>query len=288
MTAVTNKGVLYHLIEELYRRIMLALPPTISLTTQYLRHHRRWPRLSHPCTFNEKLLWRKLHDRDPRFVLFADKVRVKAVVREVLGEDWCIPTLWSGTELPDAPQWELPFVIKANHASGWNLFVSNPNADWNEVRTVCHSWLGKIMAPYLGEWFYREIKPCLLVEPMIGGNLIDYKFFVFGGRVEYVQVDTDRFRGHKRAFFDRDWSRQSFACKYPLETKDLPRPERFAEMLAAAERLAAGFDFCRIDLYNVNGQLKFGEVTFVPEAGHGRFTPMSIDLYFGTLWRSGF
>lgn len=107
---------------------------------------------------------------------------------------------------------------------------------------------------------------------------------MFNGRAEYIQVDTDRETNHKRAFFDRDWRKQDFIFGYPLETGDILKPESLSDMIGAAETLAEGFTFVRIDFYEINGRPKFGEITFYPDGGIKRFVPDCYDEKFGALW----
>jgi hypothetical protein len=124
-------------------------------------------------------------------------------------------------------------------------------------------------------------------------GLTDYKLFVFGGRAEFIQVDTDRATDHKRVFYNRDWIRQAFTISfrhkdgslwYPLETREIERPRHLAEMMDAAEKLGSGFNFVRVDLYDLDSGPKFGEMTFAPGAGCESFHPVAYDRIFGELW----
>jgi TupA-like ATPgrasp len=265
------------------------LPPRLAVMLQFYRFHRKLLHLRHPRTFSEKVQRRKLYDRDPRFSLRADKVVVKDHARSVLGDDWIIPTLWSGTELPprQARIWPTPFVIKANHASGWNRFIHGPeDLDWPAIEAECASWLRTPWFPEMHEPFYNDIPRQLLVEPLIGlpSGLMDYKFFVFAGRAEYIQVDIDRYGHHKRNFYNRDWELQNLAVRYERDLRGVERPAHLAEMISAAERIGGEFDFARIDFYDLPDGPKFGEITFTPESGRSRFVPAEMDGKFGALW----
>jgi hypothetical protein len=128
----------------------------------------------------------------------------------------------------------------------------------------------------------------LLVEPYLGqGNIlpVDYKFFVFGGRVEYIQVDTGRAQSDRRCFFNSTWDRQSFCLGYPLETLAVKAPQSLDRMIAGARVLGADFEFVRVDFYEVDARPLFGELTFYPGSGRERFFPHSMDRAFGNLWK---
>src|SRR5690606_15357840 len=174
----------------------------------------RWPDERRPVTFNEKVHWRKFHQRDPRMGMLVDKVAVKEFVRETLGEQWVIPTWFAGEQLPPRPQrdWPLPYIIKSNHRSGDLIIIRRPeDIDWPEIEARCRSWLKAAShARAAQEWAYSLVKPKILVEQYIGGETppTDYKFLVFDCRVQYIQVDADRFGAHLQAFYDRDWVRQ--------------------------------------------------------------------------------
>ena len=124
------------------------------------------------------------------------------------------------------------------------------------------------------------------MEPLIGdGPLNDYKFFVFNGQVHYVQVDSRRFSDHRRTFFSPSWEPQPFRLRFERETDALPRPLHLEQMIELAERLGAGFDFVRVDFYDLPDGPLFGELTFTPGAGCDPFYPSEYDLRLGELWR---
>jgi hypothetical protein len=272
----------------LYRRALKMLPPRARVFVQYTCAHRRIPNLRRPQFFTELVQVRKLSDDDPRFQIYADKVAVKEVVKRVLGPDWLIPTLWVGKVLPEHCPFGSPFVVKANHASGWNAFVqSMEGLDWRELRVRTAKWVETPWREDVVEPWYNRIDRQLIVEPIVGSadGLPDYKFFVFGGRVEFIQLDTDRFTGHRRAFYDRAWRKQDISLGYPvLESRAAAPPRHLAAMTEAAETLGAPFDFVRIDLYDLPEGPKFGEVTFSPNSGFEPFNPPEMDRLFGRLW----
>jgi hypothetical protein len=246
-----------------------------------------------PKTLSEKIQARKIFDRDPRLPLRADKVLVKDFVRSKLGERWLIPTIWSGQKLPPREDrtWPMPFVIKINSGSGWNIFVrSEAERDWPRIERQCNDWMQYTFGHHLGEWLYSQIEPQILVEPFISHDRIlpwDYKLWVFRGKVEFIHVDTDRETQPKRSFFDRNWNRLPFAIDlegHPREVRDIPRPASLELMIAGAEALAEDLPFVRVDLYEIDGQPLFGEMTFYPRSGFGHFDPPEFDRIIGSLW----
>ncbi len=270
-----------------YVAILGRLPTRWSVALEHFRRVGRWPDLDDPKTFNEKIQWRKLHGDHALYARLSDKVLVKDHVATILGEDVVTPTLWHGNKIPTRAErnWQLPYVIKANHDSGSVLFVRNETEqDWDTIEKACALWLNTSYTPFNDEKWYHLIEPQILVEPFIADEIIDYKFYVFDGRVHYIHVDTDRFTEHKRRFYDRNWIPLPFSLKFPRETRDIERPNHLEDMIAGAERLGAGFDFVRVDFYDLPEGPKFGEMTFAPETGCGPFDPPEYDQIVGDCW----
>lgn len=216
-------------------------------------------------------------------VTLADKVAVKAHVAEALGSDWVIPTIWHGTKLPEQPDWPGPFVIKSRHGSNQNIYVRDHDPDWRRLHKRITKWGRQPYGKWLDEWLYAHIPRGILVEPFIGqeGKLpIDYKIFVFGGSAKYVQVHLERENAHRWIVFDRDWNRLSA----PTSDIDPEPPKALARILDAAETLGRGFNFVRVDFYEVMGKPLFGELTFYPGSGLDKFNPISLDAEFGRHW----
>ncbi len=254
----------------------------IALT--YFWRHDRWPCFDHPQTFTELVQRRKLKDRDARLPVLSDKVRVKRHVAQTLGDEWVIPTYWSGETLPMQAEWPSPYVVKSRHGCDQNIFVHSPDVDFAGVRKAAHRWLRSGYGYWLDEWLYSQVPAGILVEPFIGRAQrlpLDYKIYVFGGRAEFIQVHLDRGGRHRWIIFDRDWRRVS------AQTSDAdPIPPRsLTVMLDAAEALGRDFDFVRVDLYDVDTGPKFGEMTFYPGSGLDPFRPVALDGQMGALWR---
>lgn len=249
----------------------------------YLWRHRRLANIAEPRLLTEHVQRRKLHDRDPRLPLYADKVAVKGFVRERLGECWITPTLWYGNALPPVSAWQAPFVVKSRHGCGHVEIVHDEAADYPRAVRASRRWMRSRYGQWLDEWLYGKIAPGLLVEPYLGEGAelpVDYKLFVFGGRVRYVQVHLDRATRHRWIVLDTSWTRVSPATPDP----DPHRPASLARMIMAAEALGDGFAFVRADFYEIHGEPFFGEMTFYPGSGLERVEPAELDQEMGEWW----
>lgn len=268
-----------------------SLSTSTLVRIKYLKRYGRLLSLGAPKTFNAHLARYRLITRDARIPDCIDKAAVKKFVANTLGSEWVTPTLFEGPELPPIAErtWPLPYVIKSTHGSNQRVFVrTEAERDWEKIDRLIKRWQSRENEqwPY-NVWPYSVMRRWLLVEPFIGGRLdlpLDYKLFVFGGKVEYIQVDSDRETSHKRAFYSRQWDRLNFSYQYPSDPSDFERPASLDQMIEGAERLASGLEFVRIDLYEIAGSPRFGEMSFFPEGGFGKFEPASIDYEMGRHW----
>jgi len=244
-----------------------------------------------PRTFNEKVNWRILHDRRDRIVAACDKMRMKEMARAAYpGTQLRIPeTYWYGTDLRDAPDLAglPPWVLKPNHSSGHALFGPDPQTDVTALLEQTRDWWTRTPVE-LGEWGYGEARPLLLLEERIptpdDAPPTDYKFFVFDGRVELIQVNRGRFDDQTATFLDADWNRLPVRWRI-RPVADEPRPAELDTMLQVASTLGADWDFIRVDLYAVDGVVWFGEYTPYPGGGLLRYTPRDFDAEQGLHWQ---
>lgn len=246
-----------------------------------------WTDIDAPITFNQKLQWLKLYDRNAEYTRFADKYAVRSYVAERIGETFLNDVYFIGKSASDIPWNNLPtsFVIKCTHGSGFNIIVTNVDG-FDKAHSVAtlNKWLKTDYSRYGREWVYGKIVPRIMVEKFLqdqnGKVPQDYKVFCFKGDPRYIQVDVDRFGDHTRAYYDAEWRRQPFTILYQQFAGDVPRPPQLSVMLDAARKLAADIPFVRVDFYSLP-EIKFGEMTFFPEAGHGRFVPEEWDRRLG-------
>jgi hypothetical protein len=283
-------------LQRLLHAAVLRMPPLLVVApgaiTAFRRVHGRLPDLQAPRTFSEKILHRKLFDRRPFLTLFADKLAIRDHVADRIGDEFLPGLLHVADSAQGLPWTELPdrFVIKPTHGSGWvHIVTDRKRIDPAGIEDLCAYWLRQNYYVAGGEWAYRDIPPRLLIEEFLddgsGQSPRDYKFFVFGGRVEYVQVDLDRFAEHRRVMFDRNGQRLDFRLLHRTYPGDVELPFGFGRMVELAEKLAVDVDFVRVDLYDCAGRIVFGEMTGTPENGLAPFDPPAWDLAFGQLWR---
>lgn len=258
----------------------------LRLHLTYLWRHGRALSLRDPQSFTELVQWRKLADRDPRMSALIDKLAVKQIVADRLGARWTTPTLWSGMVLPERPPCAAPFVVKSRHGCRQMRVVRSDRDDWGAIRRASARWVRRPYGRWLDEWGYRAVPRGLLIEPLIGDGRdlpIDYKLYVFDGRVAAIQVHLERETAHRWTLYDRDWHRLSAR----MSGGDPLPPASLARMIEGAEALGTGFAFVRVDLYEIGGMPRFGEMTFYPGSGLDRFDPVALDRWLGQLWLAG-
>ncbi len=258
---------------------------------RYLNTFGRWPRLAAPVTYNEKILWRMLNDRNPFFPTLTDKYTARGVVAE-RGCAQLLKQVYAVAEDPaDLPFEQLParFAFKPNHGSGWLLLVKE-NSHWSrpQLEALGRRWLKQNYYHRTREWAYGCIRPRLLVEELLerdGDVGQDYKFYCFDGQPRVVHVDCDRFSARPTTnFYALPWQPLAVQDVY-ARGPEAAAPPQLDEMLAAVSALSAGLDFIRVDLTLFEGRIVFGEFTLYPLAGVGRFTPESFDAFLGGFWR---
>ena len=254
----------------------------LYISLDYFSRMKKFPDLKHPKTFNEKLQWLKLNDRRNEYTRLVDKYEVKDYVKGILGEEAIIPTLGVWDRFDDIDFEGLPdrFVLKTTHDSGGVVVVSDKGRmDMEAVRKKLEKSLKTNYYTLHREYPYKNVKPRIIAEKYMidegGSGLKDYKFFCFGGEVKFFKVDLNRFTNHHANYYDRNWNLEEFwESQYPVDysTQVVP-PCNFDKMLTYAEKLSEGIPFVRVDLYNIDGDIYFGELTFFPTSGAVPFSP---------------
>lgn len=277
-------------------RFLSWVPDSIMLKIQYRIKLGRWPNMKHPQRFTEKIQLYKMKYRKPVMHQCVDKYEVREYI-ENKGLGHILNELYGVCETPDEIDFKIlpnQFVLKTTGGSGGqNVIIVKDKESSNveELREKLRRWNGSNNLGALSgrEWAYYSCKPRIIAERLLeeshtkGDSLTDYKFFCFNGTPKYVQTDIGRFKEHRQNFYDMQWQCIGVHCTYP-EGELLPQPENFDDMKRYAAQLSADFPFVRVDLYNVDGNIFFGELTFFPSSGYGKFHPDEFDFTLGSLF----
>ena len=248
--------------------------------------------LSNPKTFNEKLQWLKLYDRNPEYTKMVDKYEVKKYVAEKIGEEYIIPTIGIYDSFEEINFKELPdqFVIKCTHDSG-GIVICKDKSNFNieETRKKINKCMKNNYYRNWREWPYKNVKPRIIIESFmddgVNSQLVDYKLQCFWGKVDniLVCVDRDKETGVKYHYFDTNWKYLKY-CPYPgINEKNIniSKPKQLDKMIKIAERLSAGIPEVRIDLYIIHGKIYFGEYTFFTNGGFDTTITSDADIILG-------
>lgn len=240
--------------------------------------------LENPRTFNEKLQWLKLYDRNPVYTIMVDKFAVKGYVASIIGDEYIIPTIgvWDKFEEIEFDSLPEQFVLKCTHDSG-GVVICRDKEHFNveKAREKISRALGHNFYYRYREWPYKDVRPRIIAESYLedtdnavsGQDMVlnDYKLQCFNGEFDNIFVAEGRFskRGVRYHYFDRDWNYIPYCPYEDVDISSLQklRPKHYDEMIEIAEKLSAGLPQLRVDLYEVNGKVYFGELTFYSQSG---------------------
>ena len=249
---------------------------------------KKFPDLKHPRTYNEKLQWLKLNDKHKEYTRLVDKYAVKEYIEKLNWGGKTIPTLGVWDKFDDIDFAQLPnqFVLKTTHDSGGIVIVKDKNKmDMQKARKKLEKSLQRKYFLMSREYPYKDVKPRIIAEKFMvdesGTELKDYKFFCFNGEVKFLFVATDRPFDTRFDFFDADFNHLPFKQGHPWAKKEIKKPAKFEEMKQAAAALSKGIPHVRVDLYNINGEIYFGELTFFHFSGVVPFEPAEWDEKIG-------
>lgn len=270
-------------------KISRLVPDKLYLKMCYKAYIGKKLNLKNPISFNEKLQWIKLYDRRPEYIEYVDKFDVKKYISEKLGDEYIIPTLgvWENVEDIDFDSLPEQFVLKGTHDSG-SVVICKDKSSFNveKAKEKLRKSLRANMYWHGREWPYKELKPRIICEKYIedsSGELRDYKLMCFNGEVKCSFVCSERFsgKGLHVTFFDRDWNLMKFERSFPHVKEGLPKPNNYGKMVELAEKLSKDIPFVRVDFYEVEGNIYFGELTFFPGCGFEAFQPEEWDYKLG-------
>lgn len=247
--------------------------------------------LSNPKLYNEKLQWLKLYDRNPIYSDLVDKFKVKSIVAKKIGEKYVIPTigLWDNIDQINFNNLPDKFVLKTTHGGGSTgvyICKDKKTIDKNLLRNKFNKLLRKCDEyKYYKEWPYKNASRRIIIEKLIGDGksaLIDYKFYCFNGIPKVVAVATGRYSDLRFDYFDMNFNHLGFEQGGKNSSNPIHRPKGFNQMIEIAAKLSDNLPHVRVDLYNDNGIIYFGELTFFDSSGFAKFYPSIWDQIFGS------
>lgn len=276
------------MVMKILRKASHILPDKLYIGMKFKKNIGKWPNFKNPQTFNEKIQWLKLNDKNPEYIKMVDKHEAKKYAADIIGEEYIIPEygVWNSFDEIDFDLLPEQFVLKTTHDCG-GVVVCKDKTDFDKekAKSFLNMHLKKNYFYEGREWPYKSIKPRIIAEKYIedGNNgLNDYKVFNFNGEPGLIQVDFDRFTEHKKNLYTTDWELCDFSFNYPSHPEiEIPKPKNLDDMLRISKILAKDKAYVRIDFYEVKDRLYLGEITYYPASGFGKFDPEKYDKIFG-------
>lgn len=251
--------------------------------------------LNNPKSFTEKIQWLKLNNRKQEYITMVDKYSVKDYVGKLIGKDYIIPLIGVWDKVDEIKFDGLPsqFVLKTTHGGGGSGVIvcrDKSKLDITDVKRKLNNSLKFDIYKNYREWPYKNVPRKIIAEQLLEipdkEDLTDYKFFCFNGEPKYIQVIQDRNTEETIDFFDTYWNHQPFVGLNPKcrNANTIPsKPKKLEEMIEVARKLSKDIPFVRVDVYNIDSKVYFGELTFYPASGFGKFTPEGWDLKLGNM-----
>ena len=285
----------YRLLSERIRTAVpfYLIPDKCYLSWKYKQIFGRPIDWKNPQTFSEKLNWLKIYDRKPIYHLLVDKFRAKQIVADIIGEEYIIPTIAGPFQnVSEIDKDKLPerFVIKCNHdAASLMICEDKSKFDWKFADYKLTNCMNiDFYKSDCRQWTYKGIERCIFVEQFIEDDkfdcLADYKFYCFNGEAKAIYVTINRFTKMSVSMYDMDWNLMPFEHIHPNRGDKVPKPKNLQLMKELAEKVAKFVDnpYVRVDFYETNGRVYFGEITFYPESGMCYFKPEEWDYTMGS------
>ncbi|MBE7049637.1 MAG: glycosyl transferase [Ruminococcaceae bacterium] len=244
--------------------------------------------LKNPKTYNEKLNWLKLYDRNPKYPKMVDKFGVREYIKEKIGEEYLIPLLgvWDSFEEIDFDSLPNQFVLKCTHDSGSVVICKDKTTfDIEKAKEKLNRKFKKNLYWWSREWVYKDLKPKIIAEKYMEDSeykeLRDYKFFCFSGEPKCLFVATERPHNTKFDFFDLEFNHLPILNGHPNSEKQIEKPKCFDKMIELSKILSQGMKHVRVDFYEIDGRIYFGELTFFHYSGFIDFEPDEWNYKFG-------
>lgn len=271
-------------------RCLKFIPDKPMIQFQYKFKLKRKLDLKNPRRYSEKIQWYKLYYRNEKMPICVDKYRVREYIEEKGLSDILVKLYAVYEDKNEIDLSALPdkFVMKTTNGSNTNVICKDKaQLDEKFLKKKMKNFFKMAGASAGREWAYEKGKPRVIVEELledptsVDGGVCDYKFLCFNGKPEYVVYDVGRFTDHKRNIYDTEWNNLNIASDCPCSNEEYPKPKNLDKMLEIAEILSEDFPAVRVDLYNVDGKIYFGELTFFPWSGYVQYDPDSFDFELG-------
>lgn len=274
---------LKNIVSKQYRNALKYLPEKMAMQIDYFRGYKKILNFNNPKTFGEKIQWIKLYGNIEQYSNVVDKYKVRKIIEEKIGSEY-LPNLYGvykKTKDIDFDKLPHKFVLKCNHGCGYNIICDN-KSDLDKDRTLqkLDKWLKEDFSKEAKENQYKNITPVIICEEYLGDDsesLIDYKYFCFDGVPKFIQVISGRGIDTRANFYDLEWNRINLRTKLKNLEKEFEIPVNLLQMNNLATILSQEYPFVRVDFYNINGRIVFGELTFTPGGGVSKFRPIEKD-----------
>ena len=282
----TKRSVMKWLVK---RKFFRFVPDKLALKIIYKNYFYKKLNLKNPKTFNEKLQWLKLYNRNPLYTTLVDKYAVKEYVANIIGEEHIIPTLGVWDKFDDIDFDALPdqFVLKCTHSSG-DLVICKDKTTFDKAaaKKKLESFLKKDFYKIVREWPYKNVPRRIIAEKYMSDGINDmlvvYKVFNFNGEPKIIQtIQGDKTKQESIDYFDTEWNLLELKQNFPNSTVHMGKPICLNEILNFAAKCSVGFPFLRTDWYEINGKVYFSEFTFFSDSGLGTFHPESWNEILG-------
>ena len=276
------------------KRILNMLSDKTYLKIMYFYHMKKRLNFENVTTFNEKLQWLKLHDRKEIYTTMVDKYEVKKYVADLIGGEHVVPTYGIYESYNEIDFDVLPnqFVLKVTHYGGSRgvFIIKDKNTiNYSNIENEIEKLLKENLYNYSREWPYKNVKPRIIIEKYMKNEdeeeLKDYKLFCFNGKPKIILVCSERFSSSNmcETWFDEDWNLMDIIEGNHRVDKNIKPPQSFKKMKYLASQLSKNIPFVRIDFYEVNSKIYFGEMTFFPASGFEKFEPKEWDKKLGEM-----
>jgi hypothetical protein len=251
-------------------------------------YHRSFLNLEKPSTLNEKIQWLKTYKNYSAYKKYSDKVSAQKLIGDLIGIEYLINQIGVYNSVDEIQYEALPlkFVLKTNHGSGWNIICNNRDEiDIRKTNYQLSKWLNYDYYKIMHEPNYKNITPKIICEEYVeeenAAHTLDYKFYCFNGKVEFIITNVDRYTNHSQFITDSNWNSLPFSWGYKKFHGSLTKPSQLDEMISISNELSKIHKFIRVDLYSMNNNIYFSELTFFPMSGFCRILPIQWDRILG-------